>query len=356
MNSLRSQKLIDDRQLLMLLFLGRMFSMMTYSPGKEAVPGTVTLAAQPLALLAEAALLLPAFWVLRRCKQDDLLGAVYRKNRFAGHFCAVAAMLVCQLESARTITVQTDFLTGTIYRLPNRMGLLLALWAGILYAVWLGLESFARLSMGVFVVFVFLEGALAVQALPHIDLINLHNPLEQGFVPILQGAALSVGRCGELAAALLLIPAVRGKAIKQTAVSALLWTLSTAFVSFLVLTALGNFAALRSFPVYALALAGGEGAVFGRLDALMLLVWIFLAVIRGGMFQWLAARCVFLISGRGKAFCIAASGAGSLLMAVFSHRLGQGWESPLLWGICLLSVAVGIPLLATLFPHGGKKP
>jgi len=347
---------IDGRQLLLLLFLGRMFSMMTYSPGKEAVSGTVTLAAQPLALLMEITLLFPVFFVLRRFKQDDLLGSAYAKNKFAGHFCSAAALLFCQLQAAQAITVQTDFLTGTIYRLPNRMGILLALWGGILYAVWLGLESFARLSMGVFVVFVFLAAALTIQVFPHIDLVNLHHPLEQGFRPILQGAALSVSRCGELAAAALLIPTVRGKSVRWSVCAAPLWTGFTILVSFLTLTVLGNYAALRSFPVYTLALAGGENAVFGRLDALLLLVWIFLAVIRGGMFQWLAAQCVFQLSGKGSAFCIGSSAVGTLLVAGFSNHFDQWWNSPLLWGAGLLIITVLLPATTALSTkHGGKS-
>ncbi|MBP0962953.1 MAG: hypothetical protein J6Q99_01505, partial [Oscillospiraceae bacterium] len=240
MNPQWKEKLIDGRQLMLLLVLGRMFSMMTYSPGKEAVPGSVTLAAQLPALAAELALLFPAFWLVGRLGGKGLLEAALERSPLTGRFCTLVCLGVCWLQAAQTITVQTDFLTGTIYRLPHRMGLLLALWGGILYVVWLGLESFARLSVGVFAVFVLLVAALALQGIPNLDPMNLHNPLAEGFAPLAKGGALSVARCGELSAAVLLIPAVRDKTHGWSVKACLLWTGFTLAVSFLTLTVLGN--------------------------------------------------------------------------------------------------------------------
>lgn len=355
MNLHWNEKLIDGRQLLLLLVLGRLFSMMTYSPGKEAVPGSVTLAVQLPALGLELALLLPTIWVLRHFGADSLLGLAYRKNALTGHFCALLGLAFCILQAAHTLTVQADFLSGTIYRLPSRTGLLLALWAGVLYAVWLGLESFSRLGMGVFLAFGLLAAALVVQSLPRIDLINLHSPLEGGLSPILQGTLLSTARCGELGAAVLLFPSVRRDAGGWSARAAFMWTGFTLLLSFLTLTVLGNFAALRSCPVYTLALSGSERSVFGRLDALLLLVWIFLAVIRGAMYLWLGAKCVFLLAGRSNLFCIGTAGALVLAVCALSSPMGRGWESPLLWGGAMLAATVVIPLLAALSPQIGRK-
>jgi len=355
MNPHWNEKLIDGRQLMLLLVLGRLFSMMTYSPGKEAVPGSVALVSQLSALGLELFLLLPAILVLRHLGGDDLLGAAYQKNAFTGHFCALLGLAATVLLAANALTSEADFLSGTIYRLPSRTGLLLALWAGVLYAVWLGLESFSRLSMGVFLAFLVLAAALLVQALPHIDPLNLHSPFEDGVKPILHGTLLSTARCGELGAAVLLMATVRGKAGQWSARAAFLWTGFTLLVSFLTLTVLGNFAALRSYPVYTLALSASERSVFGRLDALMLLVWIFLAVIRGAMFLWLGARCLFLLSGKSSFFCIGGAGALVLAVCALSAPMGPSWQSPLLWGTAMTAVTVVIPLAAGLSPQSRRK-
>ncbi|MBP0963461.1 MAG: GerAB/ArcD/ProY family transporter, partial [Oscillospiraceae bacterium] len=230
-------------------------------------------------------------------------------------------------------------------------------WGGILYVVWLGLESFARLSVGVFVLFVLLVAALAVQGVPNLDPMNLHNPLAEGFAPLAKGTALSVARCGELSSAVLLVPAVRDKAHRWSAKACLLWTGFTLVVSFLTLTVLGNFAATRSYPVYTLALAGGEQAVFGRLDALLLLVWIFLAVVRGGLYWWVSGRCLFLLTARSPLFCIGVGGLPILALALLSDRLKPLWQSPLLWGGTVLAVTLLVPLIILLSPtaKGGGK-
>ena len=352
-----NRKLIDGRQLMLLLVLGRMFSMMTYSPGKEAVPGSVTLAAQLPALGLELLLLTPVFWLLTHFEGEGLLELARRSSPAAGRFCALLCLGACWLQSAQTIAVQADFLTGTIYRLPHRFGLIAALWIGSMYVVWLGLESFARLSLGVFAAFLLLVAALVIQGLPNIDLINLHNPLGEGVMPLVKGTGLTLSRCGELSAAALLVPAVRDNAKKWAAKACLLWTGFTLLLSFLVLTVLGSFSATRSYPVYTLALAGGEQAVFGRLDALLLLIWIFLAIVRSALYWWLAARCLFLLTAKPSWVCIGAGGLPILAAALFSDRIKPLWASPLLWGGLLLVVTLLVPLIvfASAAPKGGKR-
>lgn len=355
MNPHWQEKLIDGRQLMLLLVLGRMFSTMTYSPGKEAVPGSVTLVSQLFALGLELLLLTPLFLVARRSKGRNTHDLALCKNTPAGHFCALLGLVFSSFQAAQTLTVQADFLAGTIYRLPSRSGLLFALWGGVIYAVWLGLESFSRLSMGVFLVFILLTAVLFLQSLPRIDFINLHNPFGDGIRPIVRGTLLSAARCGELGAAVLLFPSVRKSPARWTAGATFVWTGFALILSFLVLTVLGNFAALRSYPVYTLALTGSELSVFGRPDALLLLVWIFLAVIRGALFLWLGAKCIFLLTSKGPFFCIGTVGGLVLAVCVISFRWRHVWENPMLWGVLTAAVTLGIPLTTLIFPQSRRK-
>lgn len=349
------EKLIDGRQLGLLLFLGRMFSMMTYAPGREAQPGAAALAAQLPALALELLVVWFAFWAVRRCGGGGLLAAAFGRSRALGRCCAAVGLVFCAAQGALTLTVQTDFLTGTIYQQQGRLGLLLALWGGVLYAVWLGLEAFARMSMGVLALFGLLALALVMQTAPAIDLLNLRHPLEEGWAAVAQSAALNLSRSGELGAAVLLIPAVRDKADRWTVRACLGWRAASLLFAFLGLTVLGSFAATRSYPIYTLALAGGEQAVFGRLDALMLLVWIFLAVIRGAMFVWLGARCAARLLGGGHRLPFAAAGGATLLLALAAGGMSALWSSPLLWGGLLAAVVVALPLAVLIFRKTGGK-
>ncbi len=355
MNDPQTQKLIDGRQLFLLLFLGRMFSMMTYAPGKEAQPGSVALAAQLPALALELAVLLLAFWAARRCGRGGLLQAAFARSRLLGLLCTGVCLVFYIMQAAQTLTVQTDFLAQTIYQLPSRLGLLLALWGGIVYAAHLGLESFARMSVWVCLAFVVLTLLLALQAAPGINWLNLHDPREQGLTGLAQSAALNLSHSAELGAAVLLVPAVRDNSRRWAVSACLAWRGVCLLFAFLVLGVLGSFAATRSYPLYTLALAGSEGSALGRLDAPLFVVWIFLAVIRGSLFLWLAADCVRHLFGTKQSPSLTIASGAVLAAVLCAGQLPDLWQSPFLWGGLLLTVSVAVPLTVLIFAKAGVR-
>ena len=85
--------------------------------------------------------------------------------------------------------------------------------------------------------------------------------------------------------------------------------------------------------------------------ALLLVVWIFLALIRGAMYLWLASKCLFLLTRKTPMFCIISSGIGSLLIAAFVPLYVQVFENQILWGSAMLTVTLAVPLLTALFPQ-----
>jgi len=355
MNPKWNRACIDGRQMLCLLVVGRVFSVMVYSPGKTAVDGTVTLAAQLPALAVELLLLVPWFRASKRLGRSDLPHVLCAKSPAAGRLCAAVCLGFCLFLAVHSLTVQTDFLTGTIYHTAGRGGILLALWAGTVYGVWLGPEAFARLSMGVFVLLALVLAGLAVQVLPQIDLLNLHHPLVGGGISLLQGTLTSVGRCAETGTALLLLPQVRKDGSRWARRSVLFWTGATAAVAFLTQTVLGNFAALRAYPVYSLALAAGETAVFGRMDALLLAVWVFLAVVRGSLYLWLGAGFCSLLCRQKPAVCMAVCAGAALALALAAPMAERLWQEPYLGGGLLASVTLAVPAATLLAAGKGEK-
>ena len=88
MNPKWNRACIDVRQMLCLLVVCRVFSVMVYSPGKTAVDGTVTLAAQLPALAVEFLLLVPWFRASKRLGRSDLPHVLCAKSPVAGRLCS----------------------------------------------------------------------------------------------------------------------------------------------------------------------------------------------------------------------------------------------------------------------------
>lgn len=348
---------IDGPQMLFLLVLSRVFSVMVYSPGNEAVPGTVTLAVQLPALALTLGLMLPWFWAAKKWGRSDLPRAVDEVCPLLGKLCAALCLLFCLLNAARTLTVQTDFLIGTIYRAAQPAPLLLALWAAALYTVRLGPEAFARLGLGVFVFLGAVLVCLALQLLPQIDLLKLSLP--RGELPSLavRGTLLGISRSSETAAALLLLPQVRRDGVRWAKRAACLWSALTAAVAFLTQTVLGNFAALRAFPVFSLASAAEEGRVPGRMDGPLLALWIFLALLRCSLYLWQGAGFLSLLWSKGPLLCLGGCGLSALAAALLSPLFPHLWQEPCLWGGLLAAVALGVPSAALYaLKKGGSAP
>jgi len=336
------KRLIDGRQLALLLFVGRMSAAAAWAPGAAA--GPVQLAAQLPALGLELGLLAPAFWVLRRAGRPDLLGCARCSGKGAGLAAAALGWLFCVVQAARAIDGQARFLAGTAGSPFGGPGMYFALWAVMLYMAWLGLEAVARLSLGAAVGFAAALAALGAFALPRLDALNLAGLLRPGAELGRAGLNYALD-CGQVGMAILLAPAVRGPARRWGAAACALWSGGQCLLIGLTLAALGRFAALQAYPVYALAAAGSELTLANRAGALFSAGWMLPALVQGAAVLWLGAGCAQTAVSCGSAACFLATGGAALACAAAARLTGGGWLGLAGRGT-LAAVALAVPLLA----------
>ena len=154
---------------------------------------------------------------------------------------------------------------------------------------------------------------------------------------------------------LLLFPRVRGGSGKTgfwwVALTAAVWWV----LCFFVLTALGDYAGTRLFPLQTAA-AVANLSVFGRMDLVHITVWIITAFLRAAAWLYCGCTCLRRLfpkvrMGAASALCALAAGIAAAAAAPLWEAAGSAWES----GVPLLLLAVAAPLVTLCFPRA-KSP
>lgn len=345
---------IFPAQLVMLLVLCRLFVLFTYTsrPGTN-LSGPAALVAVPLAALGALVLLAP-FFLLRRRAGNDFLTAAYRVGKPFGAAVTAACGLFCVYMAASTAGHFSFFLVSTVYQNAKQWVFTLLFLLASAYSAALGLEAFSRAG-GFFFAVAMAAGALLLFALlPEADLVNLSSPFADPGA-LATGTLRGIAGNADILLFLLLFPRVRGgsgkTALWWVGISAVIWWV----LCFFVVTALGDYAGTRLFPLQSAA-AVANLSVFGRMDLVHIAVWIFTAFLRA--VAWLYCGCTCLRRlfpkvrmGAASALCAFAAGAAALLGTRLWQTAGAAWES----AAPLLLLAAIVPLVTLCFPSA-KSP
>ncbi len=350
MQTTMGQKLIDPKQLFVMLVVSRMAALTAFSPDGGAVEGTAVLLSQLPSLLMQLFVLLPAWMVVGRWGGSDILDCIACQNPAIGKICALLAWVFCIYQTATTLFMQALFQTTTLYPQASPLPLMLALLVGAGYMVYLGLEATARLSLWTLCLFLILLVAIATASFHLINPANLRSPLANGAWEVVWAGGRTALQSPELGAAVLLIPTVRGKAGRHSAAACVVWTLLLAGITFLTLTVLGNFAATRPYPMYAMSAIGG-GPLSSHMEAFYTAAWVFLALIRATLFLWLGMRCLNVVfRGVKRTFLvnIFATGGLAMIIAMYAPMREIFWPTAIL----IMTVVLLLPTVAMMVGKG----
>lgn len=343
---------ISAAQLVMLLFVGRMFSLMTYVSKTQTVEsGSLSLLTIPLASIAAAAAALPLLLIYRNCGADPLTCA-YRAGRPFGAAFSVLLLLYCLYTAAYTASHFEYFMTSTLYQNAAPWLFIFVLLLAAAYAASMGLEAFSRLSVLAFVLTLGVLILLAAVLFPQIKLAYVENPLRNPAGDIGKTVWYTFAGNSELILFLLFAGRSRtknGKG-KPFAVWLILFTLAAELIAFLLLTALGDFAKTRLFPMHTAAVVA-QFALFGRLDLFHIITWVVVAFLRATSYIYAAAVCLRRLFPKlpfaGAAWL--SGGTACLASLLASPLLLRGQAVPF-GGAALTLLAVLFPLITLLLP------
>ncbi len=287
---------ISITQMVLLLFLSRVFTALTYSPGmNQTVSGTAMLFGQLIGYGVVLLLFAPLVCMAKRYPERSLVmnvQALSDKGSLPIHFIYFAYLILLGINTLAQFQL---FMINAIFQEASVWAILLPMLAVAVYAAYTGIEGIARSGFLLFVVFLVAFLFIILSSVPEISLIRL-KPLEQdGISQVLRGAYGVVSRSVELVLLYLLLPYLqKGKLGKGILSLTFLSLAAFELIAFFLLTVLGDFSIGQTFPFYTLASMSGI-SIFQRMDALYMGIWVFVAFVRLSLLIFLATELLTMM-------------------------------------------------------------
>ena len=289
-------------QFLLLLFMCRVFTLMTFVPFARDGEGlSLRLTAAAVSTAVQAVLLIPVA-ILKKSVTEVILG----KNKACGIIAAALYLLFFLFYTVNSLLHFQSFLSARFFPYADSL-----VWIGVIliicvYCACLGTEALGRSAVLLFWIFIAALIAMGFSSAREIDLTNLYfDPI--GANGLFRAVIEDLSRNGEICAAAFLAGRVRSNEQAGSSEQAvpdgkkhgnlrcgvyglLASKLVLAEVVMLIIAAvLGDFAALTDYPFLALGTFGGERFI-QRADSLYLVVWTITAVLNVSLFLHIAAE------------------------------------------------------------------
>lgn len=283
-------------QFLLLLFMCRVFTLMTFVPFARDGEGlSLRLTAAAVSTAIQAVLLIPVV-MLKKSATEVIL----EKNKACGMIAAALYLLFFLFYTVNSLLHFQSFLSARFFPYADSL-----LWIGVIliicvYCACLGTEALGRSAVLLFWIFIAALIAMSISSSREIDAANLYfdSIKPDGFF---RAVIEDLSRNGEICAAAFLAGRVRSA---EQAVSdgrkhgnlrcGVYGFLASKLVlaetvMLLIAAVLGDFAELTNYPFLALGTFGGERFI-QRGDSLYLIVWTITAVLNVSLFLHISAE------------------------------------------------------------------
>ena len=299
--------------------------------------------ALPLTIL----MLIPVHRAIQSGNGKNIIDSVYRISKKFAAVIAIIYTLYFVWVLLHTITL-FDVMVMHVFTPDLSVTVLSAIGIGAcIYGVNRGIQSLGRASILFFVLIAVALVILVCTLIPEIDIFHFEMPSSENLSAIAQMTLNSVAKNSCIPAMTFLLPLTNGSHHKITILWATAVHFSTALMTFLMVTVLGEFVRTQTFPVYTVTAVASLG-VTRRFDGIFMGVWLIGMFVKVSLFLWLFSVCVKKFFGRRTAKCsVVLCSAGVLILsAVISHteNLFSVLFSNSIMFIATLITAVIVPL------------
>ncbi len=339
-------------QLLMLLFMCRVFTLMTFVPLiAEGRSLTVQLEAAAVSVLIQAVLLIPAIAL-----RGGVTEAAIKENKAFGITAAALYFIFFLFYSVNSLLHFQNFLSSGFFPTAEA-----SVWIGILlivcvYCGCLGIEALGRSAVILFWLFIISLAVMTVSAAGNFDAAHLSFGIKYSD-ELFPAVMDDLSRSGEICAAVFLAKNV-SKDLRR-GIYGLLGAklLLTAAVSVLIAAVLGDYAQYTDYPFLTVG-AFGETGSLQRGDSLYLIVWTITAVINIALFLHILSGLMGEVFPRLK-YRTLISAAAAFIVSLFFTLTDRSFSETYDifcsgWAVIFLTGAVPLAVLI-LRRRGGKK-
>lgn len=275
-------------QFLLLLFMCRVFTLMTFVPSSSNSGDlSLQMTAAVIGTVIQAVLLIPVVLL-----KKSVTRTVLEKNRVCGIVTAGLYLLFFLFYAVNSLLHFQKFLSARFFQDSGNIIMLAVLLAVCVYCGCLGVEALGRSGVLLFWLFLAALIIMTVCSAQDMDITNLaFGKIRKD--DIFTAVTDDLARNGEICAAAFLAAYVydkRGSGKLRCGVYGLLASklILVEAVTLLTTAVLGDFAQLTDYPFLTVGTFGGTGFI-QRGDALYLIVWTVTAVINISLFLHISA-------------------------------------------------------------------
>lgn len=336
---MEQKKYISWGQLLLLLFMCRVFTLMTFVPlAAEGSGLSLRLTAAAISSVIQAIILIPVVLL-----KDSVTSVLIKKCRPLGILTSYFYLHFFILYTAGGLMQFRDFLGTRFFPGTNGIISIIVLLIVCVYCSCLGIEALGRSGVLLFWIFIVAVIAMVFSSAENYNTSNLYFDNIQPD-SLFSAIVDDLARNGEIVALTFLAKHVREK-LRCGVYGLLASNLVLVEAAMLMIaTVLGDFAVLTDYPFLALGTFGGTRFI-QRGDSLYLIVWTITAVINNALFLHLSAGLIEEIFPKLK---FRTSIAAALVFAVTLFYTLTGMNFSAVYN--LLCSGYTITVLSGIFP------
>lgn len=278
---MQTKQRISSWQMALTLVVSRMFFIFTDTPlyqtpleptakmlGNLVSIGLMFLMVTPILLLFQ-----------RQEREHDFLSMASIASQPLGRFMGMSFLLGVMIVAVSTMVHLQFFIQNTTFPNIKTPIVMIMLFAGGLYAVFLGLEGIARTASLLSIALLISMLLVPIFSYDLIDVTQVMPLLHHPVASVLESAVLDAIRTTEFLVLLLLFPSIsasfRESAVKFIALSGA----GLFYVTSVTVMVLGDYMNREVFPFFTVSSVVDIGPI-KRLDALYMMLWVMIALIR----------------------------------------------------------------------------
>lgn len=347
---------ISSTQAVLLLFLCRMFTTVTFSPTHSNITESSSiLLGDLLSVLVTVILMLPLFFLINS-KNPDLICCASGCSKIFGKIVGAYFFLIIILLSIYTVTTFTSFITTAIFPNSSQVLIIVTFLIACTYGAIMGLEGVSRAGTIIFVVFLISIGFIIFALADNMKLYNIKPMVNEPVKSVITAIIANVSRNLEIVLLIILYPNINGSFTKISLGYIGLSSLFFLALGTVTVLILGDYTIKQIFPFYSVTAIAHIG-VFQRMDALYMGLWVVLGYIRTTLTLIASSfilRRIFPSQKGNFTFILTAVVIGLFAIALSFNASGARFISSLF--DTMIPTAIGIVLLPIVLIICIKKP
>ncbi len=353
---------ISAYQAFSLLFLCRMFDVITYSPiANNNTEGTLSLITGAISLFCTVIIAIPivVFYSKYSTKDMDIIDSLSAHNMILGQVCYWIFFISITLTITFSVILFSDFLLNTIESFSKTFVIITILTATI-YAASLNIEGISRASSIIMLFFIISIALIIFACMDAINPVNIKPVIDISIHTILHSILGTVTRNIELLGLILLFPKIKNKFKKTTFLFITISGLVGLLIWWISVLILGDYIYTQVYPFLTVSSILEIGNSIQRLDGLYSTIWIVVAFVKITFYLVLLKnhfnKILPVKHQKHTMFFVCATIVTALVafstQAVFKDFL----HYPLFTGIPIITSVFFIPLIAiTVYKYKSKN-